>query len=59
MSEHPKALKTYTLKNLLIGMEKVLRAVWSFSFWSKSELSQIETLFSMAFQTTGSILGGV
>ena len=59
MSEHPKALKTYTLKNLLIGMEKVLRAVWSFSFWSKSELSQIETLFSMALQTTGSILGGV
>ena len=40
-------------------MEKVLRAVWSFSFWSKSELSQIETLFSMALQTTGSILGGV
>ena len=59
MSEHPKALKTYTLKNLLIGMEKVLRAVWSFSFWSKSELSHIETLFSMALQNTGSILGGV
>lgn len=32
MSEHPKLLKTYTLKNL-IGMEKVLRAVWGFSFW--------------------------